>query len=332
MDPTIAADPLLRADLDVDPDGFDEWREAWAISAMAASKAARLRGRWLAKAGQLADVLAGGGLQFTGRRRFTRATQGLDASAHAVTVPRWPPPRVSSASMARRRGRRGEHSIAAGAWGLVGASSLVLGALIAFGTDLPPRLRGLILAFGAGTLFGAVAYELIEEAVRSRSPASRSRWASRRARSSSTSAASRSTRWTRWRGDAPLRPRIGRPPLDGPHGRSGLAVVLGAVLDGIPESIVLGVSLIGRAPASASRSSWRSSCRTSRRALSASEDLAQGGMQRGRILTVWIVVAVASGSAAALGYGLLETAAPGVHRADPGRSRRAPSWRCWPRR
>ena len=42
----------------------------------------------LAKAAELADVLAGGGLQFARRRRFARATQGLDASAHTATVKR----------------------------------------------------------------------------------------------------------------------------------------------------------------------------------------------------------------------------------------------------
>ena len=45
-------------------------------------------GARLAIAAELADVLAGGGLQFARRRRFARATEGLDASAHAATVRR----------------------------------------------------------------------------------------------------------------------------------------------------------------------------------------------------------------------------------------------------
>ncbi len=48
---------------------------------------------WLAEAAELADVLAGGGLQFARRRRFARATEGLDASAHAATVKRMRPAR-----------------------------------------------------------------------------------------------------------------------------------------------------------------------------------------------------------------------------------------------
>ena len=55
--------------------------------------------------------------------------------------------------------------IEAALWGALGASALLLGAIIAFLANVPKRIQGLILAFGAGTLFGAVAYELFEEAV-----------------------------------------------------------------------------------------------------------------------------------------------------------------------
>jgi len=56
--------------------------------------------------------------------------------------------------------------IEAAFWGGLGASALLLGAVVAFLADVPKRVQGLILAFGAGTLIGAVAYELVEEAVR----------------------------------------------------------------------------------------------------------------------------------------------------------------------
>ena len=53
----------------------------------------------------------------------------------------------------------------AGAWGLLGASSLLVGALIGTGRRaVPTRALGLILGFGAGTLLSAVAFELTEEA------------------------------------------------------------------------------------------------------------------------------------------------------------------------
>ena len=48
-------------------------------------------------------------------------------------------------------------------WGLVAASSLVLGVLLAFVRPWPERLIGLVLAFGAGALISAVSFSLAEE-------------------------------------------------------------------------------------------------------------------------------------------------------------------------
>ena len=44
-------------------------------------------------------------------------------------------------------------------WGLVGGSSLVLGGVIALRAPITRRHVGLIMAFGAGVLISAVAYE-----------------------------------------------------------------------------------------------------------------------------------------------------------------------------
>ena len=51
-------------------------------------------------------------------------------------------------------------------WGVVAASSLVLGALLAIARDWPKDLVGLVLAFGAGALISAVSFELAEDGVR----------------------------------------------------------------------------------------------------------------------------------------------------------------------
>src|SRR4030095_10020788 len=50
-------------------------------------------------------------------------------------------------------------------WALLGASSLLLGALVAFAVRIPRKVLGFILAFGSGVLTSAVGYELVEEAV-----------------------------------------------------------------------------------------------------------------------------------------------------------------------
>src|SRR6185503_17568809 len=45
-------------------------------------------------------------------------------------------------------------------------SSLVIGALLGMARDWPPRLVGLVLAFGAGALISAVSFDLAEEGAR----------------------------------------------------------------------------------------------------------------------------------------------------------------------
>ena len=52
---------------------------------------------------------------------------------------------------------------AAVGWGALAASSLVIGALLAFARDWPKRQTGVVLAFGAGALISAVSFELVEE-------------------------------------------------------------------------------------------------------------------------------------------------------------------------
>lgn len=51
-------------------------------------------------------------------------------------------------------------------WGLLATSSLVIGGLIASHFSLGKKSLGLIMAFGAGTLISAVSYELIYEAIK----------------------------------------------------------------------------------------------------------------------------------------------------------------------
>src|SRR3954462_6259742 len=54
----------------------------------------------------------------------------------------------------------------AGIWGLVGASSLVIGAGVAYLIKLPTRVTAGIMAFGCGVLISAVAYDLLLEGLK----------------------------------------------------------------------------------------------------------------------------------------------------------------------
>ena len=117
-------------------------------------------------------------------------------------------------------------------WGALAASSLLIGAALALVRPLNERVVGLVSAFGAGVLISAVAYELVEEAfvdVGSR------RGLGARGRS-----------LTFYGGDY-LIDRMGgddRKTMVKKSSGVALALVLGTILDGIPESVVLGLGLI----------------------------------------------------------------------------------------
>ena len=50
-------------------------------------------------------------------------------------------------------------------WGLLGASSLLIGCLLVFARPPSSKVLGLVMGFGAGVLMSAVSFELVEEAV-----------------------------------------------------------------------------------------------------------------------------------------------------------------------
>src|SRR3954468_20639799 len=56
-------------------------------------------------------------------------------------------------------------------WGAVGASALLVGAIIAYRLRPGRALIGLVMALGTGLLIGSVAFELIDEALKTRTVA-----------------------------------------------------------------------------------------------------------------------------------------------------------------
>ncbi len=192
-------------------------------------------------------------------------------------------------------------------WGLLGASALLVGAVAAFTIRAGDRPRGLVLAFGAGMLFGAVAYELIEEAVEhSVTGLDVGLGFALGALTFYLGSVAIDRRQGPAGGDTASRLSSHRNPRT-----QGNAIVLGAVLDGIPESVVLGLSILGGTgvgiPVLAAV--FLSNVPE---ALSASSDLEKAGLSRTRIFEMWLIVVLASGLAAALGYAILGSAPASV--------------------
>ena len=124
---------------------------------------------------------------------------------------------------------------AAFGWGLLAASSLVIGAIAALVLRIDRQLIGLIMGFGAGVLISALSFDLVEEAV-DKGP----------------------DKWVPlfgilagclvfFGGDLLISRSGGADRKDSSGAQedgSPLAIVLGTVLDGIPESLVIGLTIV----------------------------------------------------------------------------------------
>jgi zinc transporter, ZIP family len=180
---------------------------------------------------------------------------------------------------------------AAFGWGVLAASSLVLGAAIALRFRIGRRAIGIVMAFGAGVLISAVAFDLVEEAIGVSSGRG------------STLLGIFAGCGVFFGGDL-LIDRAGGASRKSVHAKSddsARAIVLGTVLDGIPESIVIGLTLyeggaIGAAYLSAVFIS------NVPEALSSTVGLKASGWTSSRILGMWTGIALVSGLASLVGY------------------------------
>jgi zinc transporter, ZIP family len=186
-------------------------------------------------------------------------------------------------------------------WGGLAASSLLLGSAIAFLHPLGRQALGLIMAFGSGFLISAVAYDLVADAF-------------------DTSGGNGI--WlglligavTFFVGDL-LIDRAGgadRKSADPEPGRtrsSARPIFLGTVLDGVPESVVLGLTLLSGEGLSVAFfvAVFLSNLPE---AISATTGFIKDGASRGRIFALWGSVVIVSAVAAGLGFAFFDSASP----------------------
>ena len=128
-------------------------------------------------------------------------------------------------------------------WGLVSGGALVIGAAVGYRVAVPPRVIAGIMAFGSGVLISALSFELMDEAFE------RGGFDSTAAGFLGGALVYTVANWLLARQGAKHRKRSGsheenHQPTEEESGGSGLAIAVGALLDGVPESIVIGLSLL----------------------------------------------------------------------------------------
>ena len=178
-------------------------------------------------------------------------------------------------------------------WGLLTAGSLWVGAALAL---MRPGNRwvGLAMAFGSGALIAAVAYELVLDAVETSADLAAMGFA----------VGALTFYVGSWAIDRQGRHRIGMSG-DSRLAGSANAIVLGTVLDGVPESFVLGASILqdGAVPVAVVVGVFAANVPE---ALSGTVGLLESGWTSARAFGMWSIVVGVSVIAAAAGWLLLD--------------------------
>jgi ZIP family zinc transporter len=183
-------------------------------------------------------------------------------------------------------------------WGLLATSSLVLGGIIATRLSLGRKTLGVIMAFGAGTLISAISYELIFESVKLGLG------------SGFPFYGLFAGAFTFYFADLLIGKMGagGRKAIGAAHHSSlVIPMVLAIILDGIPESIVIGLGVFETSSVSLAMlvAVFISNMPE---AIAGSTGMKAGGWSRQKISLLWLVIAVVCAGASVAGYSLFSAA------------------------
>jgi zinc transporter, ZIP family len=165
---------------------------------------------------------------------------------------------------------------AAVGWGALAASSLVIGVLLGLARRWPEWLVGAVLAFGAGALISAVSFDLAEEGLKIGDPG--------------------------FVGLGLAAGAVTYYVADGALDRSGSnALAIGALLDGIPEQLVLGIGIAAGEGVSVGLLAAIFVSNLPE-AIGSADAMRAAGMRRAPIRRLWFLIAIGCAIATPVGF------------------------------
>lgn len=190
-------------------------------------------------------------------------------------------------------------------WGLISAGSLLIGAGLALRFKISSKILGLIMAFGVGALISSVSFELVEDAFTKSQDIF------------IVAIGLLAGAIVYFIGDLLIgkfggRNRKNPQGVSKKEGDNGLAILLGTILDGIPESIVIGLTIVQGGIVSMAMvvAVFLSNIPEG---LSSSTGLLASGWKKRSVVGLWLIVVVVSVLATLAGYVLFADTSSVIH-------------------
>jgi len=194
----------------------------------------------------------------------------------------------------------------AGLWGVLAGGALVVGAVLAWFVKVPRSVVASVMAFGAGVLISALAFDLVAEA-ESKGGLTPTLGGFLGGAAvyvaANVALAAKGARHRKRSED--------QQPSEDEQSGSGTAIAIGALLDGVPESMVLGLTLLAGQGVGLSvlAAVFISNLPEG---LSSAAGMKRAGRDATYVFGVWCGIALISGAAGALGVLLLDGASPAL--------------------